>query len=88
MGSRIGRLITGSLTENLEMKFTRRPDLDARTRLHLALMVSFKGFSNLGIVSELAAKFVVSRQFLYDNLARCLRLQADGGGGFHFQCRL
>lgn len=79
MGSRIGRLITGSLTENLEMKFTRRPDLDARTRLHLALMVSFKGFSNWGIVSELAAKFGVSRQFLYDNLARCLRLQADGG---------
>jgi len=54
------------------MKFVRRPDLTARTRLWMALTMSLRGV--WGQVSALSREYRVSRKFLYDNERRLLRL--------------
>jgi len=58
------------------MKFIRRTDLDSQTRLWMALAMRGRGFRDWGLVSEVARGYGVSRQFLYDNEARLLRLFA------------
>lgn len=54
------------------MKFIRRPDLAAQERLWLALEMRFRGYRDWGMVTELARKYGVSRQFLYQNEALLL----------------
>lgn len=54
------------------MKFIRRPDLDAQTRLWMALAMRCRGFRDWGLVSEVAREYGVSRQFLYENEALLL----------------
>jgi hypothetical protein len=55
------------------MKFFRRTDLDSQTRLWMALAMRCRGFRDWGLVSEVARKYGVSRQFLYDNEELLLR---------------
>lgn len=54
------------------MKFLRRPDLDPKMRLNMALAMLERNSSDWGIVTELAEKYNVSREFLYDNVRRIL----------------
>jgi hypothetical protein len=80
MGNEIGSSTAGTQAgSGVEARFARRPDLDPRTRLWLAHAMECRSFNDWGIVSDLADKFGVSRQFLYDNLNR-LRILASGGG--------
>ncbi len=58
------------------MKFIRRTDLNSQTRLWMALAMRGRGFRDWGLVSQVARGYGVSRQFLYDNEARLLRLFA------------
>jgi len=58
------------------MKFVRRNDLDCPTRLQLAAAMSLRGFGDWGLVTEMAGKYGVSRQFLYDNEALLMRASA------------
>lgn len=52
------------------VKFLRRKDLDEWTRLEIAAKMNSRGPDDWGLVSDLAEKFGVSRQFLYDNHER------------------
>lgn len=49
------------------MKFIKRIDLDPLTRRRLALMMHDRSHQKWGLVTELATKYGVSRQFLYNN---------------------
>ena len=51
------------------MMYVRRSDLSWVMRLELAYWMLSRGFDSWGLVTELAKKCEVSRQFLYDNLA-------------------
>lgn len=62
------------------MKFFRRSDLSSFTRLHMALEMRCCGSGEWGLVSDMARKYGVSRQFLYDNEARLLPPFALEGG--------
>ena len=53
------------------LKFTRRPDINEWDRMELALAMRFRRSNYWGLVSELANRFNVSRQFLYDNFNMC-----------------
>lgn len=60
------------------MKFVRRNDLDSLTRMHLAVAMRCRGFRDWGLVTDMAGKYGVSRQFLYDNETLLLRPFAVG----------
>ena len=60
--------IVGTQAHVKRIKFARKPDLDSWIRLKLASIMNSRGFDDWGLVSDLAIKFGVSRQFLYDNL--------------------
>lgn len=63
----------GQAEDARKMKFVRRPDLNPQDRLWMALVMGCRGFKDWGVVSQLAGKYGVSRQFLYDNAALLLR---------------
>ena len=46
------------------MKFTRRPDLDAQTRIHIVMLAwLYQGF--YGKMTQIAPSYQISRTFLY-----------------------
>ncbi len=55
------------------MKYVRRFDLSCVLRLELAYLMLSRGFNSWGLVTDLARKCDVSRQFLYNNLAEVMR---------------
>lgn len=60
------------------MKFLRRPDLGPQTRLQMALTMLDRNPADWGIVTDMAGKYRVSREFLYDNTRRILAsIQAE-----------
>ena len=49
------------------MKFTRRPDLDAQTRIHIVMLAwLYQGF--YGKMTQIAQSYQISRTFLYQLL--------------------
>ena len=50
-----------------KMIFFRREDLDAHARFNLALAMYNRGVDDWGLVTELANRHNVSREFLYKN---------------------
>jgi hypothetical protein len=53
-----------STTRNKTMKFTRRPDLDPQTRIHIVMLVwLYKGV--YGKMTQIAKQYNISRTFLY-----------------------
>lgn len=49
------------------MLFFKRVDLNAHARLNLALSMHNRGVDDWGLVTELAKRHNVSREFLYQN---------------------
>ena len=60
------------------MKSVRRFDLSYVIRLELAYRMLSRGFNSWGLVTDLARKCDVSRQFLYDNAANVKLIFNDG----------
>ena len=62
--------------KELKMKFVRRKDLDAKTRLEI-IKSSFKNAGIYGAMTKLAVQYNVSRTFLYQLIGLGLMYLAE-----------